>query len=314
MLPEYVRARAKNYLDWIGPALARHECFSPYYDHSFAPVQHPSLWKISAISNETFLNSNNWDSKEEKEGQVTQELDETLYEEINKRFTTKYPFQQSITKKSKTSVTEIKRIENLQRLEEQDETEYIEHRTVKSVAKRPVFQKQKGLTSTEIGTAIHTVMQHAPKEGFDSVEKIDVFLQNLVNRQLLTEEEMKVVDCEKVMQFFKSAIGNRFMRAKKIYRELPFTLSRTDVDGDRQIIQGIIDCLMLDEDDRWILLDYKTDKILSHFAEEPALTKEMTERYGVQLRIYSEAVKAVLGFEVDEKIIYLYNAKKEIQL
>ena len=314
MLPEYVRARAKTYLDWIGPAIARHECFSSYYDHSFSPVQHPSLWKISAISNETFSNSNNWNVEDEKEGQVSHEVDETLYEEINKRFTANYPFQQSITKKSKTSVTEIKRIENLQRLEEQDEMEFLEHRTFKSVAKRPVFLQQEGLTSTEIGTAVHTVMQHAPKEGFDSIEKINEFLQNLVNRQLLTEEEMKVVDCEKVIQFFESAIGKRFIHAKKIYRELPFTLSRIDVDGDRQIIQGIIDCLFLDENDRWILLDYKTDKILPRFAEEPLLTKEMTERYGVQLRIYSEAVKAVLGFDVDEKVVYLYNAVKDIQL
>ncbi len=314
MLPEYVRARAKNYLDWIGPAIARHECFSPYYEDSFTPIQHPSLWKISAISNEAFLNSNNQNHDNEKEDIAIQEVDETLFEEINKRFTTKYPFEHSITKKSKTSVTEIKRIENLLRQEEQDELEITEHRTFSSVAKRPMFLQQKGLSSTEIGTAIHTVMQHAPKEGFQSIEEIEAYLQKLVDRQLLTEEEVKVVEPEKVMQFFDSAIGNRFIKAKKIYRELPFTLSRRDQDGDRQIIQGIIDCLILDEHDKWLLLDYKTDKILPHFQEEPLLTKEMTERYGVQLRIYSEAIEAVLGVEVDEKIIYLYNVQKEIQL
>ncbi|CAM5190550.1 ATP-dependent helicase/nuclease subunit A OS=Ureibacillus acetophenoni OX=614649 GN=addA PE=3 SV=1 [Ureibacillus acetophenoni] len=214
----------------------------------------------------------------------------------------------------KTSVSEIKRIENLLRLEEQDEFELTEQRQFSSVAKRPMFLQQKGLSRTEIGTAIHTVMQHAPKQGFKSTEEIEEYLQKLVERQLLTDEEMKVVDLEKVMQFFDSSIGKRFINAKKIYRELPFTLSRKDQDGDRQIIQGIIDCLILDEEDKWILLDYKTDTIHPHFKEEPALTKEMTERYGVQLRIYSEAVEVVLGVAVDEKIIYLYNAQKEIQL
>ncbi|RKJ37172.1 hypothetical protein D7X33_37895, partial [Butyricicoccus sp. 1XD8-22] len=92
------------------------------------------------------------------------------------------------------------------------------------------------------------------------------------------------------------------------------TLSRTDDEGDPQIVQGIIDCLFLDEENKWVLLDYKTDKILPKFKDEPALIKEMTNRYGVQLRIYSEAVQAVLDVNVDEKVIYLYNAQKEIQL
>ncbi|HWL22657.1 MAG TPA: helicase-exonuclease AddAB subunit AddA [Ureibacillus sp.] len=314
MLPEYIRARAKNYLDWIGPAIARHECFSSFYENSYTPIQHPSIWKISAISNDMFLNSKNSIDEDGQKDAILHEVDEALYEELNRRFTTKYPFEKSITKKSKTSVTEIKRIENLLRFEEQDDWEVTDHRTFNSVAKRPMFLQQKGLSSTEIGTAVHTVMQHAPKEGFHSIDEMNAFLLNLVNHQLLTEEEMKVVEPVKVMGFYNSSIGKRFIQAKKIYRELPFTLSRTDQDGDRQIIQGIIDCLILDEDGKWILLDYKTDKILPKFSEDPALTKEMTERYGVQLRIYSEAVKAVLGVEVDEKIIYLYNAQKEIQL
>ena len=316
MLPEYLRARAKNYLDWIGPAVARHECFTSFYEdeNSLTPIQHPSLWKISAISNETFLNALPATTENENENNSNQLVDENLYDEIKRRFTTKYPFEHSTIKKSKTSVTEIKRIENLLRMEEDNELEVSDNRTFKSVAKRPMFLQQKALSSTEIGTAVHTVMQHAPKEGFQSINEIENYLQNLVDRQLLTEEEVTVVEPEKVMQFFETPIGQRFIHSKKIYREVPFTLSRTDQDGDPQIVQGIIDCLILDEHDKWVLLDYKTDKISPKFSEEPALTDEMTDRYGVQLRIYSEAIEVVLGVEIDEKIIYLYNAQKEIQL
>ncbi|RKJ47643.1 helicase-exonuclease AddAB subunit AddA, partial [Butyricicoccus sp. 1XD8-22] len=35
MLPEYLRARAKNYLDWIGPAVARHECFASFHNGKY---------------------------------------------------------------------------------------------------------------------------------------------------------------------------------------------------------------------------------------------------------------------------------------
>ncbi len=314
MLPEYKRARAKNYLDWIGPAIARHECFSSYNEDSYTPLQHPSIWKISAISNNTFKNAVQLNGEQEIEDTNNNNLDEDIYKEIVKRFNTKYPFEHSTTKKSKTSVTEIKRIENLIRLEEEDDIEFVEQGSFKSVAKRPMFLQQKALSSTEIGTAVHTVMQHVPKQGFTSIEEIEKFLQNLVERQLLTDEEAKVVEPEKVLQFFESPIGKRFTHSKEVFRELPFTLSRTDQDGDPQIVQGIIDCLILDEHDKWVLLDYKTDKILPKFEQEPALTKEMSDRYGVQLRIYSEAAEVVLGVPVDEKIIYLYNAQKEIQL
>ena len=34
-----------------------------------------------------------------------------------------------------------------------------------------------------------------------------------------------------------------------------------------------------EQDGEWVLLDYKTDKILSHFAEGEALYKEMAKAY-----------------------------------
>ena len=79
----------------------------------------------------------------------------------------------------------------------------------------------------------------------------------------------------KVLAFFESAIGQRFCQAKRILREMPFTISQKDDDGDAQIVQGIVDCLFEDQHGNWVLLDYKTDRIMPPFHEEPALTKEM---------------------------------------
>ncbi|KGR90552.1 ATP-dependent helicase [Ureibacillus massiliensis 4400831 = CIP 108448 = CCUG 49529] len=318
MLPEYLRARAKNYLDWIGPAVARHECFASFHNGKYNVISHPSKWMISAIPNETFLNTFSQKDDSILDDTSQQPVDENILYELKKRFTAKYPFEHSTKKKSKTSVTEIKRIENLQREEEQDEWIPESHESNQqkntTVIKRPMFLQQKSLSSTEMGTAVHTVMQHVPKEGFQSLEEINRFLLGLVDKQLLTEEELRVIEPDKIIQFFESPIGRRFIHAKQLHREVPFTLSRTDDEGDPQIVQGIIDCLFLDEENKWVLLDYKTDKILPKFKDEPALIKEMTNRYGVQLRIYSEAVQAVLDVDVDEKVIYLYNAQKEIQL
>lgn len=315
MLPDYVRAGAKSYLDWIGPAISRHEAFKEFSDEEYMPIPHPSAWKVSVISNETFLKKPLEAEESATNGQM-EEVDEHLLQELNHRFTYAYPFERATKKKSKTSVSEMKRIENLRQDEEQDAEimKLILKKRGKSLVKRPLFMEEKQLTATEIGTAMHTVMQHVPQQGFENMEEAQQFLDGLANKQLITEEERKAIELEKLLHFFQTPIGQRFSHAQKLYREVPFTLSVKDADGDSQIIQGIVDCLMLDEDGRWVLLDYKTDKILPSFEEEKALIREMTKRYGVQIRLYTEAVEKILRIKVDEKMLYLFDAGKEVQL
>ena len=313
MLPDYVRARARNYLDWIGPAISRHESFKDFSDTDYTPIQHPSTWQVSVISNESFMKKQ--EKMEETENELAKkEVDDSLLQELERRFTHIYPFERATKKKSKTSVSEMKRIENLQ---QEDESEYFGiyyKNRKKSFVKRPIFMQEKQLTATEIGTAMHTVMQHVPQQGFINTEEAQRFLETLVEKQLITEEEMKAIQIEQLLHFFATPIGKRFSNAKKLYREVPFTLSVSDAEGDSQMIQGIVDCLMQDYDGKWVLLDYKTDKILPFFEEEEALIAEMSKRYSVQIRLYAEAVEKILQIKVDEKVLYLFEAGKEIQL
>lgn len=313
MLPDYVRARARNYLDWIGPAISRHASFKDFSDTDYTPIQHPSTWQVSVISNDSFMKKQ--EKMEETENELAKkEVDDSLLQELERRFTHIYPFERATKKKSKTSVSEMKRIENLQ---QEDESEYFGiyyKNRKKSFVKRPIFMQEKQLTATEIGTAMHTVMQHVPQQGFINTEEAQRFLETLVEKQLITEEEMKAIQIEQLLHFFATPIGKRFSNAKKLYREVPFTLSVSDAEGDSQMIQGIVDCLMQDYDGKWVLLDYKTDKILPFFEEEEALIVEMSKRYSVQIRLYAEAVEKILQIKVDEKVLYLFEAGKEIQL
>lgn len=313
MLPDYVRARARNYLDWIGPAISRHASFKDFSDTDYTPIQHPSTWQVSVISNDSFMKKQ--EKMEETENELAKkEVDDSLLQELERRFTHIYPFERATKKKSKTSVSEMKRIENLQ---QEDESEYFGiyyKNRKKSFVNRPIFMQEKQLTATEIGTAMHTVMQHVPQQGFINTEEAQRFLETLVEKQLITEEEMKAIQIEQLLHFFATPIGKRFSNAKKLYREVPFTLSVSDAEGDSQMIQGIVDCLMQDYDGKWVLLDYKTDKILPFFDEEEALIVEMSKRYSVQIRLYAEAVEKILQIKVDEKVLYLFEAGKEIQL
>ena len=68
MLPDYVRAQERNYLDWIGPAISRHASFKDFSDTDYTPIQHPSTWQVSVISNESFM------KKQEKMEETENEL------------------------------------------------------------------------------------------------------------------------------------------------------------------------------------------------------------------------------------------------
>uniref|UniRef100_UPI0004751E9A helicase-exonuclease AddAB subunit AddA n=1 Tax=Lysinibacillus boronitolerans TaxID=309788 RepID=UPI0004751E9A len=311
-LQEYLRARANSYLDWVGPAVARHADFATVASTTYKEVEDQSHWWVQAIDTKHYSYELQAMGDEVQQALAMQE-DEDLLAEITTRFQAQYAYQKSTRKRSKTSVSEIKRIENLQR---QEEPEYYFASPTKqkasSIAPRPAFLQEQQLTGAEIGTAVHTVMQHVPQFGFSHINAVRDFVEDLVARQLLTEAEGKVVPQAKIYRFFETEIGQRFQRARQIRREMPFTISRIDEDGDAQIVQGIIDCLFEDEYGNWVLLDYKTDRIQSHFAQEPALSKEILGRYAVQLRVYSEAIESILHIKVNDKVLFLFDNEQTI--
>nr|WP_201261883.1 helicase-exonuclease AddAB subunit AddA [Metasolibacillus fluoroglycofenilyticus] len=315
LLPNYLRASANSFLDWVAPALVSHPDFltrtvqDEVFGGSEVTGQKASLWSVKVLS-ATLLKGT-----EEQESfvqmLVDDEVDEQLVEVLTERFTATYPHRQATVKKSKTSVSEIKRFEALQ--QEEDIVYNPQAMQQASIAKRPSFIQAKALSAAEMGTVVHSIMQHVPQQGFVSLDAANEFVASLVERELLTKDEAALINMEKVLAFFNSPVGTRFKNAKKLLREVPFTISRTDHEGDSQIVQGVIDCLF-EEDGQWILLDYKTDKIRPPFNVEPALTEEMAKRYQIQLQIYSEAIEMVNKVKVKEKILYLYDIGEAIVL
>ncbi|WP_107947333.1 helicase-exonuclease AddAB subunit AddA [Lysinibacillus parviboronicapiens] len=312
-LQEYLRARANSYFDWLGPAVARHADFGPLSTMIYKEREDASRWWVRAIETSSYMYET-FALEDEVQQMLETSEDTALFAEISTRFQAQYPYQKSTKKHSKTSVSEIKRLENLQRQQEPEYFFTVPNKQQSALAPRPTFLQEKQMTGAEIGTAVHTVMQHVPQYGFTHLQEVESFVADLVVRQLLTEAEAKVVPSAKILNFFSTAIGQRFKNAKQIRREMPFTISRLDEDGDAQIVQGIIDCLFEDANGEWVLLDYKTDRIQSHFAEEPALSKELLGRYGVQLRVYSEAVESILHINVGDKVLYLFDNERALHV
>ncbi|WP_107840367.1 helicase-exonuclease AddAB subunit AddA [Metasolibacillus meyeri] len=315
LLPNYLRASANSFLDWVAPALVSHPDFltRAMQDEAFGEreiiAQKDSLWSVKILATELLKHIEEQASFVQM--LLEEEVSEQLVGELTERFTAIYPYLQATTKKSKTSVSEIKRFEALQ--QEEDIVYNPQVMKQASIAKRPSFIQSKALSAAEMGTVIHSIMQHVPQQGFTTLDEANGFVGNLVERELLTKDEAAIVKMDKVMEFFNSPIGVRFKQATQLLREVPFTISRTDSEGDSQIVQGVIDCLF-EENGQWVLLDYKTDKIRPPFEVEPALTEEMAKRYQMQLQIYSEAIEMINQVQVTEKILYLYDIGQTVVL
>ena len=71
------------------------------------------------------------------------------------------------------------------------------------------------------------------------------------------------------------------------------------------MIQGIADCIF-EKDGKLVLVDYKTDRNVTE--------KTLISRYDLQLKLYSVALAAILGKEVQEAYLYSFHLGKAVQV
>ena len=77
---------------------------------------------------------------------------------------------------------------------------------------------------------------------------------------------------------------------------------------DKIVVQGTIDAFFEDENGELVIVDYKTDKV-KDFG-----TDVIAERYKAQLDYYARALESIHSKKVRSKILYLFDADKEITL
>ncbi|MCY6371393.1 helicase-exonuclease AddAB subunit AddA [Clostridium ganghwense] len=321
-LPEYEMLKAKNYLDWICPVIMRHKDgeklreTAGIEDYKLSNlVQDDSKWEINLYSrNEVIINEE--EGNEELEGEELEKITEhsKYYEEIKRRLQWKYDYIEASKLPTLLTVTELKRMKDAELYED-----YSQRRYTPKLVKKPAFlEKDKKLTGAEKGTAMHAVMQKIDYKKELTIQEIKVQIAEMVRKELITDEQGDSVDVVKILNFFNSNIGKRMLRAKKVYREIPFhmQLKVTDVyenldeekyNNEHIIIQGIIDCYF-EEDDEVVLLDYKTDYIKDGDVEG------IKEKYKEQLGYYKKAIEEITGKKVKEKYLYLFYNDSEAKI
>ena len=158
------------------------------------------------------------------------------------------------------------------------------------------------LTGAQWGTLMHEAMQWLPLVMYTQAS-LTKELDALVANGTFTEEERNLLSDTSLYKFFSSDLGKRLINAKRIERELPFSMLfegkrvyDTLEDGENLFLQGIIDTAF-EEDGEWVLVDYKTDRVTSG--------EELIKRYKIQMDLYKEALQRLTGMPV--KACYIYS-------
>jgi len=286
-----------SYLDWIVMAILDHsgtDALRSYIgvDRDAYIYDHESKFDISIVSSVdelVFADDKIVLTTEEKA--VDTEKTVSLMNFV-------YPYADETKIPSKLTVSELKK---------RKETEALEGGM--QVFKKPLSIREKatGLTSAEIGTAYHTVLQKydlsAPSE---TKEDIKTQIDLIKDKGFLTEEEAGAINPDKILKFFQSGTGRLIKSAKEVRREFMFGVSIpakkfiAETQSDEDImLQGVIDCVVI-TDDGIAVIDYKTDR---NFDET-----DTVEKYRIQLECYKYAAEKIFKKPVVSKILFMLDS------
>ena len=329
VLPLGVRLKARNYWDFVLPALARHRSMTELFGEYGVPMHRvegfydaPADFNIRKITlrqmteEEILLQTGNQMQEEVlKNWDPEQIYDAKVREEIEERFSYVYPFRYLEEIPVKVSVSELKKRgwqdnEVLQMVPEDTETE----------AEMPVpgFMKASGeeYRGAARGTAYHRVMECLDYLQVETDGQLKKQLERLVESQKLSEQERDCIRILDIRRFVDSRLGQRMKNAavqRRLYREQPFVIQRSAAmlddlwQGETVLVQGIMDAYFV-EDGEIVLVDYKTDRV------RRGQEQKLIDLYHVQLEDYAQALERMTGKKVKEKIIYSFTLQKEIVL
>ena len=229
--------------------------------------------------------------------------------EINRRLSYEYPHKAALDLKSKYSVTGLNEIGKEAK---QIMTYGLGDDRVSDTV--PDFMEDDiPMSAAEKGTTLHTVFEKldfktAVGHKSDPDFLID-FLQSLVDKEILTEEQKDSVDLQAVWAFVNSSIMDRAAGSSSIKKEQPFNLLK-EIDAETIVVQGIIDCYF-EEDGEYVLLDYKSNFIEKN---KPGEEERMISLYQDQMNLYREAIETITDIPVKDAFLYLTKTGQTIKV
>lgn len=218
----------------------------------------------------------------------------------------------------KVSVSDLK----VKSMEEQDMQEFTILTREEEDAEMPIpsfmrteAEEAPARRGTAYGTIWHQVMATIDFAKTGTEVGIREAVRELVKGGRVREEEVSVLNYQKLYAFFSSPLGCAMREADRegrLHREQPFVMGKParEVLPDRDeedvvLVQGIIDGYY-ETDDGIVLMDYKTDSL------KPGDEGQLASRYRTQMGLYREALENMMDRTVKECILYSFSLGKAI--
>ena len=180
--------------------------------------------------------------------------------------------------------------------------------------------------SAKRGIATHYFMQFCDLDNFVG-EGSEAELSRLVREQYISVNDSERVRIRELEAFRKSALLRKMLSARKLYRELRFNVrlpakyftedmeKRAVYADETVLVQGVIDCIIEDENGNLHLIDYKTDRLTKEERETPSLGEERLRRsHTLQLSYYALAIKEMFGKLPESIGVYSLHLGKEVEI
>ena len=161
--------------------------------------------------------------------------------------------------------------------------------------------------SAKRGIATHTFLQFFDSENLEANGAASE-LSRLCELKFISNANRERVRLSEIELFRESELFREMKKARKTYREfrfntrLPakfFTLDEnllSKIGNEELLVQGVVDCILEDEEGNLHLIDYKTDRLSKEELMNKALAaKKLNEAHARQLSYYSLAIEKIFG-------------------
>lgn len=274
-----------TYLDWIIATLSDDKISLDLLESEYTTDELSNIAEILTFTEESDYKVS---KGEDISNILAANIHDKLYDKFVDLFTKGYKYEADTKDSIKKSVTEISKNFN----PEEDGYElpsYSKFEETGEFRKPNFISEVREYKPTDRGTIIHKVFQGLSYQKYDNMS-LDRALKRLVLENKIKKDELKVIEEEKIIDYFKNpTIKNLYQNAENIRKEETFLMKYEDY-----YVNGQID-IMFEFEDEIVLLDFKTDKI------------KREGIYDDQLKIYKLAIEESLKKQVSKSYIYWYN-------
>ena len=179
------------------------------------------------------------------------------------------------------------------------------------------------LSGSDLGTLYHNFMSlYSFDNNFDITFNKICNVEKEVDKDFLFAKIKKFFDTDIASEMLVAYNNNMLFREQRFMKnfDINYILDLLGKDKvvytnkeEKVIVQGVIDCFYVNQNDEIVLIDYKTDFLNKSISKEK-VKEELKNMYEVQLNLYAESIKEITGKNISNKYLYSFKIDEFIEI